>query len=50
MGERRRDEIRKEHKLDREREMRLRDINGDVGEQVTLTRTKLIRDLDRDVS
>lgn len=48
--ERRRNEVRRERRLDREREMRLREAHGDEAGRQTLKRSKLTRDLDRDVS
>lgn len=45
-----RDEIRTERRLQREKEMRLRELHGDQTERPMLKRSKNTRDLDRDVS
>lgn len=47
---RRRDEIRRERRLQREREMKMRGARGDDTERPTLKRSKMTRDIDRDVS
>lgn len=49
-GARRRDEIRRERRKQRERELRLRENRGYSGDELALKRTKLTRDRDRDVS
>lgn len=45
-----RDEIRRERREQREKELRVREHHGDIGDGLSLKRTKLTRDRDRDMS
>lgn len=47
---RRRDEIRRQRRVERERELRLREVHGNDSGRATLKRSKLTRDQDRDIS